>query len=103
MHAGHEREFFGFAGSKQSLVEDAKHRVVARRHQRRNVQRSAYARSTAPDDALAAHAAAVATEGTDAHQCADLLLVEQTQFRQLRPQAEGGDPADTWHRSEHIY
>ena len=72
MHAGHERQLLGFAGSEQSLVEDADHRIAAGSHQRRHVQRCAHARATAPDEALAAHLAAVAVEGAHANQRADL-------------------------------
>ena len=79
-HDGDEGHFPRLAGGSEPLIKAGQEGVVARRDQRRHIQRRPDGGAPAPDPAAAAELAAVAVEGRDADQGRDGAAVECAQF-----------------------
>src|SRR5207245_1532668 len=85
-HARDQRHLRGLSGSPEALVEDANEGIAARGGNGGHVQHSAHGGASAPDGTATAQRAAVAGQRCDAHQCRDLLAIQQAELGQLREQ-----------------
>lgn len=79
-HAGGQHDFERLASPLQAVGEPADDRVAAAGRQGRHVRHASHRGAAAPDGAFALEPAAVMVVGRQAHQRADLLPVELSEF-----------------------
>ena len=82
-HAGCEGHLLRLAGRQESLVEVPDDGVETAGNHCSHVQNCAEPRPTTPDLPLTSQRAAVAVEGSHAHQSGDLTTIQCAQLRQL--------------------
>ena len=93
-HAGDEDDLERFALGFESFGKGPDDWIAAFCSECGHVQDAADRSSSAADGAFAMKASAIAIEGRQADESRDLLSVENSQFRQVGQQRNGGDLAD---------
>jgi len=96
-HARDERDFLGFAGGAEPLIETPNHGIEAGRHDRSHVECHPHLGTPTPHRASASQGPAIPIQRGHADEGGDLFVRQRTQFRQIGQQGRGQDRTDARH------